>query len=206
MVTEAWNEGLGEGIQFRLENCANRLRDWAEASFGAIRSQIKEGERKLKAAQRCAPDASMMANCKALSDHLDNLHSLEESYWHLRPRANELRDGDKNTRYFHHKASSRRKRNLIKGLNDDDGNWKTSNADLERLITAFYESLFSTSSPSGFMEALEGLGATVTHDMNEALKRNPLISKFKHLFSKCTRLRHQVRMVFMHFFIRSFGM
>lgn len=156
-----------------MENCATHLSTWAESTFGALRIRIKESEKKLQMAQRCVPDAGMIANCKAILDQLDDLHKLEESYWHLRSRANELKDGDKNSRYFHHKASSRRRRNMIKGLNDADGNWKTSCTDIERLITAYYESLFSTSSPSGFMEALEGLGVVVTEEMNDSLDKEP---------------------------------
>ena len=92
--------------------------------------------KKLKAAQRCNSNATMMNTCKSLAEQLDNLHNLEESYWHLRSRVNEPRDGDKNSKYFHHKASSRRRRNMIKGLFDEDGKWWTSKVDIERLITA----------------------------------------------------------------------
>ncbi len=68
---------------------------------------------------------------------------------------------------------------MIKGLNDDEGRWKTSSADLERLITAYYERLFSTSSPSGFEEALEGLGTKVTQEMNIQLEMEPTHDEVK---------------------------
>lgn len=42
-----------------------------------------------------------------------------------------------------------------------------------RLITAFYDNLFATSSPSGYMDALDGLDEVVTQDMNEALEAKP---------------------------------
>lgn len=45
--------------------------------------------------------------------------------------------------------------------------------DLERLITAYYESLFSSSSPSGYIEALESVETMVTQDMNAALDETP---------------------------------
>ena len=36
---------------------------------------------------------------------LDDLHSKHEAYWYLRSRVAEVRDGDRNSKYFHHKAS-----------------------------------------------------------------------------------------------------
>lgn len=36
----------------------------------------------------------------------------------------ELRDDDRNTKYFHHKVSQRKQQNHIKGVYDDDGVWQ----------------------------------------------------------------------------------
>lgn len=133
----------------------------------------------MRAAQRCTPDANMIEQCKALSSELDTLHPQEESYWFLRAREIELRDGDKNSKYFHHKASSRWRRNQIKGLFDENGIWKTNATDLERLITAYYEQLLSTSSPSDFEAALAGVGTKVTTRMNDILDVEPTTEEIK---------------------------
>ena len=124
--------------------------------------RVRDTEKKLCLAQRCVPYATMIANCKALSNELDTLHQMMESYYHIRSRSNELWDGDKNSRYNHYKASMRIRRNMIKGLNSVDGSWKTSKTDLEKLVTAYYENLFATNSPSGSEEALAKIGSRVT--------------------------------------------
>lgn len=69
---------------------------------------------------------------------------MEEDYWHARARANELKDGDKNTSYFHHKASSRRRRNTIKGLEDDAGCWVTDPGQVEAIITNYFENILTS--------------------------------------------------------------
>lgn len=142
-------------------------------AFGETRRMIKVSERKLAKAQKQSPDANMIATCAKMSEELEGLHRVEEAYWHFRSRVNELKDGDKNTKYFQHKASSRKKRNLIRGLSHENGNWQTSKVDIERLVTAYFESIFATSSPSGFVEALEGISNVVTEEMNYLLDLEP---------------------------------
>lgn len=66
----------------------------------------------------------MEASCKEsteLEKKLDNLNGKHEAYWYLRSRIDEVKDGDKNTQYFHHKVSQRKKRDYVKGLYNNDG-------------------------------------------------------------------------------------
>ncbi|KAK1367590.1 hypothetical protein POM88_033682 [Heracleum sosnowskyi] len=95
VIQEAWNDSVGDDIPTRLKFCSERLLSWAKSTFGNIKKRIKETEKRLKNMQNSLPDANSMEKCKALSKELDELHRLEESYWHARARANELRDGDK---------------------------------------------------------------------------------------------------------------
>lgn len=107
VVEEGWNIQMGGDIVSRIDARAEHLKSWASRSFGDIRKQIKKTEKNLARAQRCVPDNRMIRNCKDISEELDRLHCLEESYWFLCALSNELKDGDKNTKYFYHKTSSR---------------------------------------------------------------------------------------------------
>lgn len=179
VVTNAWDELMGSTVDAKLENCANALKHWAVKTFGKIKNMIKTTERKLAKAQKQSPDANMIAACETMTSDLDKLHRMEEAYWHMRSRVNELKDGDSNTKYFHHKASSRKKRNLIRGLEDPNGNWLTSSVDIERLITAYFENIFATSSPMGFPEALEGIDHIVSAEMNSVLDEEPTYEEIR---------------------------
>ncbi|XP_057251804.1 uncharacterized protein LOC125498516 [Beta vulgaris subsp. vulgaris] len=119
--------------------------------------EFKETERKLKAKQGGQLDAHLMQRCNKLSTELCDLRKLEESYWHARARANELQDGDKNTSYFYHKATQRRKRNLLKGLFNEQGEWKEDKEDMDLIIDQYFSKLFASENSSGFEEAMEGL-------------------------------------------------
>lgn len=49
---------------------------------------------------------------------------------------------DKNTKFFHKKASQRKQKNSIRGLQDSNGNWKSSTEDLQSIMFDFYTELF----------------------------------------------------------------
>ena len=65
--------------------------------------------------------------------------------WSLRARVNWLKDEDRNTRFFHSKASQRRRRNYIKGLFDSSGQWTTQPNQVVNTAINIYQQLFTTS-------------------------------------------------------------
>lgn len=63
-----------------------------------------------------------------------------------------LKVGDKNTSYFHNKASQRFKQNRILGLLDSRGITCKGDENVARLLENFYQNLFTSSNSSGMDE------------------------------------------------------
>ncbi|KAK5777463.1 hypothetical protein PVK06_045430 [Gossypium arboreum] len=61
---------------------------------------------------------------------LDYLHAREERYWAQRSRVQWLKEGDGNTKYFYAKATGRLKKNSIKRIKDEIGNWVTDSKEI----------------------------------------------------------------------------
>ncbi|PON56456.1 hypothetical protein PanWU01x14_181490 [Parasponia andersonii] len=59
-----------------------------------------------------------------------------------------VENGDRNTAYFHKKASNRREKNRILGLRNDDGVWKKEKDDMIMIIEDYISINFCTSNPS----------------------------------------------------------
>ena len=69
--------------------------------------------------------------------------------WKQRVRNTWLKEGDRNTAYFHCRANQGNKRNLILGLEDDNGVWIEDEANLGGVVEGYFKNIFSTSNPSG---------------------------------------------------------
>ena len=56
---------------------------------------------------------------RRLESHINSMLVDEEIYWKQRSRADWLREGDKNTKYFHAKASACKRKNKVWGIEND---------------------------------------------------------------------------------------
>ncbi|XP_075654858.1 uncharacterized protein LOC142625032 [Castanea sativa] len=68
-----------------------------------------------------------------------------------------LESGDRNTRFFHAKASARYSKNLISGLMDAREVWQEEDSKVEEIVVDYYQTLFTSSNPSDFVELLQAV-------------------------------------------------
>ncbi|XP_074302679.1 uncharacterized protein LOC141634383 [Silene latifolia] len=169
IINEAWRYGPNRDIPGRVKNCAMELSNWASQNFGNIKRRIRDKETELEQWQRHPPSTDMLDKCREIVGELDELRRQNETYWYTRARKCELRDGDKNTSYFHHKAKQRKKRNAIVGIEDANGEWCTEGSAISKVIEDYFEQLFCTSNPSDFDEGLSCIPPVITSDMNQLL-------------------------------------
>ncbi|KAM5578647.1 hypothetical protein ABKV19_008789 [Rosa sericea] len=116
-------------------------------------------------------DASDIAEKQALQIKFQELLTQEETVWIQRSRALWLKGGDRNTAYFHRRASNRRQRNQILGLFDDTGRWVNEPHEIERVVTTYYQNLFLTegSNPMARELILNTVQPKVSMVMNQEL-------------------------------------
>ena len=80
--------------------------------------------------------------------------------------------GDKNTSYFHNRASQRFQRNSIFELRDPEGRLTSGNEEVSGMIVEYYKQLFTSSNPHDIEEVVRFTKQVVTEDMNSSLIRN----------------------------------
>ncbi|XP_021734135.1 uncharacterized protein LOC110700859 [Chenopodium quinoa] len=70
------------------------------------KKKIRSLEIELQEGQGGHMDAASLQKCEKISGAINKLRCQEEIYWYARARANELKDGDINTTYFHRKSDN----------------------------------------------------------------------------------------------------
>ena len=79
---------------------------------------------------------------KRLYNRMDELLYREEMMWLQRSRIAWLKEGDRNTKYFHRKAPWRARKNHIEKLKREDGSWSTDQKEMQGMATSYFEHLF----------------------------------------------------------------
>lgn len=95
----------------------------------------------------------------------------EDEMWRQRSRLNWFQSGDRNTSFFHAKASARLKKNYIEGLFDEQGIWQEDETKIEEVVVDYFNKLFTSNSPDNFTELLDAIQPKVSTTMNEELAR-----------------------------------
>lgn len=104
----------------------------------------------------------------------------KELHWKQRAKQFWLKEGDKNTRFFHNMASARRKINSIKRLQRDDGSWASVINSIRVVVKDYYERIFSAAEgESEVDQVLQGIHPSMDAGMNEVLTENFTIEEFK---------------------------
>ncbi|KAL9659348.1 hypothetical protein QQ045_024154 [Rhodiola kirilowii] len=75
---------------------------------------------------------------------LDEWRLREELLWRQRSQAEWLLEGDRNTKFFHARASHRRKVNRIDKLRNEDGEWLTEESAIAHQIKKYFGNLFKS--------------------------------------------------------------
>ena len=80
-----------------------------------------------------------------------------------------MKHGDKNSKFFHFKASQRRRRNFIQGIRDLENNWVEEQEDIADVATNYFGDLFSAGVCDQIGECLNAVSHKVTDDMRQTL-------------------------------------
>ena len=91
-------------------------------------------------------------------------------FWRQRSKQLWLQSGDKNTKFFHASASTRRRNNQINRLKDEEGKWVEWERGLPELICNHFRNLF-TAEPTIREEIIECVPQTITDIQNVELQK-----------------------------------
>ena len=155
----------------KISTCQDNFRIWNRETFGHIRISLAKKLKELNWAEEAGMYRSNPALINKLRVEIQGLKYKEEIMWKQRSRVNWLREGDRNTRYFHCKANQRNKHNYILGFEDDNGLWTEDESHMGGLVEAYFTNIFTSSNPSGFDDVLNVMLLTVTPKMNTGLLR-----------------------------------
>ncbi|KAL5541281.1 hypothetical protein UlMin_042503 [Ulmus minor] len=172
-ILKHWKEqtaGNLEEVANKLHQCASDLLRWNLEKFRWLREEIKKKTIAFNQADRALSSANWRTH-QRLERELEALKYKEERYWQQRSKDMWLKSGDRNSKFFHRKASARRAKNSIDGLFDSNEKWCADKEGIAHIAESYFTNLFSSSSPLSLdMDmVINSLETKVSPAMNEQL-------------------------------------
>jgi hypothetical protein len=148
---------------------AGSLQTWSREVFGSVRKKIRQLEKKLRQLRELVISPEVLAEERATEQQLCELFEREEIMARQRSRVDWLREGDRNTTFFHARASARKKTNRIDILVREDGSKCEDQQGIKGMVHSFYEDLFTLDPFLSMDEVLDAIPVKVDDTMNASL-------------------------------------
>ncbi|XP_019089118.1 PREDICTED: uncharacterized protein LOC109127954 [Camelina sativa] len=157
-VKKGWSLGNRDnqgGIQNKIHHCRREIAAWKRRTKTNSAERINSLKYRLDAAERCPH--TPLSTIHRLRNDLNQAYRLEEQYWKLKSRNTWLQLGDRNTKYFHASTKTRKARNRIKSIIDDQGMEHFRDDAIGKVAEDYYGRLYTTSQHTDLGDIIAGI-------------------------------------------------
>ena len=141
---------------------------WSRVTFGNARNRLDARQGELIDLMESGHGLNM-ERIHEVKKEINELLHHEEVFWRQQSRSIWLLAGDKNTKFFHQRASQRRRKNNIVGLYDRFGVWQTKEDQIGNIAEEYYKQLYTSTNSMGVEEVMEAVDQRVTEEMAQSL-------------------------------------
>jgi hypothetical protein len=169
-ISNAWVEAgpksnLGQ-VRAGLGKVMQHLQMWSKQKFGSVKAQLEKSRSRLEELMSMNADREEI---RRVTDSMNELLYMKEMMWLQRSRIDWLREGDRNTKFFHSKAVWRARKNKVKQIIDDSGVVHTEQQSMGNLVSDYFQNIFTSDPSIDPTPVLELVECKVTEDMNSKL-------------------------------------
>ncbi|PKA48832.1 Putative ribonuclease H protein [Apostasia shenzhenica] len=187
IVQESWEQSVDTycpllSLHLKMKRLKMDLSSWNKNKFGNIFENIKTLKQEVKDLEDKFDDSHkdddrvMWNEVKA---KLQFWYNCEEIFWKQKAAIKWWKEGEANTKFFHNLVKKKRKRLFVDHLMGTDGNWITTNEDLETSGVEYFGQLLSSEGCTFTDSDFAHIPNMVTDLDNNTLLSTPTLEEVK---------------------------
>lgn len=142
IVEGSWHKNQNENLHTKLSKCLEEVSVWGREFTGNFKKRIDKCKQIIRSTKGRRDREAIQRNQNA-NKELTEILTQHEIFWKQRPKQLWLREGDKNSKFFHATARARRKNNHIKCLLNAEREQVEWGEGLQELMVEYFTSLFA---------------------------------------------------------------
>ncbi|XP_074347208.1 uncharacterized protein LOC141686043 [Apium graveolens] len=142
IVEESWRQDQNETLQEKIKRCLEDVAKWGQEFTGNFKERISQCKMVIKRT-KTNTDAEAIQRYKNASKSLNKIYTHQEIFWKQRSKQLWLKEGDRNSKFFHVTAKSRRKTNQIHSLINEEGDRVYWEGGLEEVMVNYFKGGFN---------------------------------------------------------------
>ncbi|PPS05599.1 hypothetical protein GOBAR_AA15052 [Gossypium barbadense] len=170
---------------FKYDKVHEELGLWQFQRYKRLKNKITGLEKKIGNLMGGLNWEKLIKLLKTARGKLGYLYEVKEKYWTQRAHIQWLREGDRNTFYFHLQATGRKEKNNIEKLKDSQGTWHEDKNEICNIAWSYFNDLFKTTTASDGDVDLHFILEYIIDSMNSNLNReftdNKILATFKQM-------------------------
>jgi hypothetical protein len=170
IVKETWEQTRG-GTLNKLHSVVENTHKWGKSNYGNIPRKIRDTHSKIQKLKSLTPSTVEINQIQQLESNLDGLLLKEEQWWAQRAKINWLIHGDRNSKFFHFKASQRHRKNTINFIKNSQGITMTHNKDIQEAFLQYFNNILTSSHPTNIQETINVVANKITTQMKDYLSQ-----------------------------------
>ncbi|KAL5717241.1 hypothetical protein ACHQM5_010283 [Ranunculus cassubicifolius] len=177
VVKKAWIEDIVGSPGFQLEkkfrNTRESLKKWNKEHFGNIFYEIKKSVEILDELGSKDMSEEVQRKTRQEREKLEKLYEREELLWRQKSGKTWIREGGRNTNFFHLSTICRRRRNHVTRLRNNNGEWVEGRKDIGDTFIEYFKEIFTSENPQTNQNILNLFQPIISEDDNKILTEIP---------------------------------
>ena len=158
-------------MEAKLLCCVRELNHRKKNSFDSLKTEILKKQKRLVGLLE-NDDQGANHEAKKIQMDIQGLLEKEELWWKQRAKEDWLKFGDRNTKYYHACVNSRRQRNWVETIVDENGVLWNTPEEVGEAFVHYYAKLFTMGKAGDLNPYIQPISCRISAEMNVELTKN----------------------------------